>query len=578
VRSAVYQAATASERAAAHRRLARLVADDPDRFAWHTAAAASGHDAEAADLLQTTAERARARGGWAGAARALERSAQLTADPGRATERLLQAATAAMYAGQSRWVDDLITTARPLAVGQQAAQVDALACWALSHTLRHRDAVTLALRAMRDPVVGLGPLVSASVAAYQSGDPDLTARIAGALEERNPGAADPAALWIRSATDPLGQAITIGGEIDAMVAAVDGELERLGHLTLNATSGTARAVDHPLAADFTEAFLRLLERPGTSGVNALVSNTAGATLVDAGRWDEAWQRMTEAASIAEATGNEIVARQADANLAHLAALRGEPEADAHAARALAGADPEVTRAVGVRARWALGLSAAGAGDWERAYEHLRLVLDGGRPAHPHLSLLALPDVVRAALRTGRTAEASEAAELLRTAVGPGTSARLHALAAHAVALVSDDAESHFRAAVAGLPFHPFERAWAQADLGAWLRRRRRITEARQELTRAAETATRLRARPLAEFVAGELRAAGVRGADSGPDALGELSAQQRQIVRLAAAGLTNRQIGERLFLSPRTVGFHLHQVFPRLGVTSRTQLRDLVDA
>ncbi|WP_165350438.1 helix-turn-helix transcriptional regulator [Xylanimonas protaetiae] len=580
VRSAVYQGATGVERAAVHRRLATLVAADPDRFAWHTAAATAGPDAEVAALLDSTAERARARGGWAGAARALERAAQLTADPAAATERLVRAATAAMYAGQHRWVEDLMAAARPLAVGPQRSLVDSLSAWALSQTFRHADAVDLALSAVREPVAGLGPLVSAAVAAYQAGDPRLAARTARALDDLAPGADDPAALWIRASTDPLGQAVPTGAAIDALLAAVDGVAARLGHLALNATSGTAYVVDHPRAVDITAAFLHLLGQPGTSGVNALVANTAGAVLVDAGRWDEAWSRMTEAVSVAEATGGELVARQAGANLAHLAALRGDPEAADLATRALAGVDPDVTRAVGVRARWALGLAAAGAGDWERAYQHLRLLLDDGRPAHPHLALYALPDLVAAALRTGRPAEARAAAHALGTAVGPGTSVRLHALAAHAAGLVAPDgaAERLFRAALDGLHGEPFERARARADLGAWLRRRRRISEAREELALAAETAARLGARPLAAFVAGELRAAGVREADAAPDALEDLSAQQRQIVRMAASGLTNRQIGERLYLSPRTVGFHLHQVFPRLGVTSRTQLRDVVGA
>lgn len=164
--------------------------------------------------------------------------------------------------------------------------------------------------------------------------------------------------------------------------------------------------------------------------------------------------------------------------------------------------------------------------------------------------------------------------------GIDASPRLRALISRARGLLAgpEDAEPHFRTALADpvLEHWPFERAQTLLDLAEWLRRRRRIAEARAPLNEALETFRRLGARPWIERARAESRAAGLDVAVTAPDALAELSPQQQQIVRLAARGLTNREIGENLFLSPRTVGSHLYRSFPKLGVTARSQLRDLI--
>jgi DNA-binding CsgD family transcriptional regulator len=167
------------------------------------------------------------------------------------------------------------------------------------------------------------------------------------------------------------------------------------------------------------------------------------------------------------------------------------------------------------------------------------------------------------------------------AIADGASPRLRALVSRARDLLADpeDAEPHFRAALAdpGLEHWPFERAQTLLDLAEWLRRRRRVTEARGPLAEALRTFRRLGARPWIERAGSEARAAGLDITDPAPDALARLSPQQQQIIRLAARGLTNREIGERLLLSPRTVGSHLYRSFPKLGVAARSQLRDLVE-
>jgi DNA-binding CsgD family transcriptional regulator len=141
------------------------------------------------------------------------------------------------------------------------------------------------------------------------------------------------------------------------------------------------------------------------------------------------------------------------------------------------------------------------------------------------------------------------------------------------------AEAHLRGAVADptLAAWPFEWAQAHLQLGEWLRRERRIAEARRPLRDAIDTFRALGAHPWTERALSESRAAGVSSPSRSSDVLAALSPQQQEIVRLAADGLTNREIGERLFLSPRTVGSHLYRSFPKLGVSSRSRLRDLLD-
>ncbi|MFF4347207.1 LuxR C-terminal-related transcriptional regulator [Streptomyces sp. NPDC001530] len=152
---------------------------------------------------------------------------------------------------------------------------------------------------------------------------------------------------------------------------------------------------------------------------------------------------------------------------------------------------------------------------------------------------------------------------------------------HAAALTGDpkDAEHHFRLATVNPVGDqwPLARAQARLHYAQWLRRRRRSLEARPLLATALESFTRLGASALAEEARAELRASGVATAPAQADPLAELTAQQRQIVRLAARGLRNREIAEQLMLSPRTVSSHLYNVYPKLGVSSRNQLRDLFD-
>ncbi|HSZ49003.1 MAG TPA: LuxR C-terminal-related transcriptional regulator, partial [Streptosporangiaceae bacterium] len=198
------------------------------------------------------------------------------------------------------------------------------------------------------------------------------------------------------------------------------------------------------------------------------------------------------------------------------------------------------------------------------------------------SYLGVADLAAAAVHADRRIEGRDVLEHALSRLDGGVSARLEQLIARARGILAgpDGAEAHFGTALADPAGDqwPFERAQLQLDYAEWMWRRRRINDAKPVLTQALATFRLLRARSWAQRAEAELRACGVpvAGTPADRDALGELTPQQRQIVRLASHGLTNREIGDRLFLSPRTVSSHLYRSYPKLGVAGRNQLRDVI--
>lgn len=305
--------------------------------------------------------------------------------------------------------------------------------------------------------------------------------------------------------------------------------------------------------------------------------------LERGRWEQAREACARTTAVGRAAGlDHAVACAATVDATVLAFQGDASSARTRAEDALTLIDPLESRSVFVYARRALGTAAAAEGAYETAYGQLRMVFTAdGAPVHYHASYPALADLAAAAVRCGRHEEAALIVERSASALADNASPRLRALISRARGLLADpdDAEPHFRAALADpvLEYWPFERAQTLLDLAEWLRRRRRIAEARGPLTDALETFRRLGARPWIERARAESRASGLDVTDAAPDALAELSPQQQQIIRLAARGLTNREIGEKLFLSPRTVSSHLYRSFPKLGITARSQLRDLIE-
>jgi DNA-binding CsgD family transcriptional regulator/tetratricopeptide (TPR) repeat protein len=596
VRSAIYHSAPFAQRAAAHRQLAEALYDQPDRRAWHLAAAALHPDEHVAALLEATAAQAQRRGGAAAAALAMERAAELSPDPEDQARRLVAAASAAVPAGQADWVQDL--AARALAVtADPGLRLTARhhAGWALAWSGRRSAAlpalISVAEEAARDqPALAWDALGSAATVAYQSGMPasrQAVSRALGLLERQGPPSPGRAPgidvnvlrLWIRVSADPVGSRNQLLPYLHKIVGSPleEPSLWRMG-------SAAWLLDESDLAITLLQDAMQRLRAPGVRGTSGGSLTALGWVYIDTGRWDEAQEAAAEAADLAEANQMELVAASADVIAATVLALRGDSgAARRHAAKALATIDPAECGLVAARARRALGVAALADGSYLQAFTQLGgLFSEDGVPLHNYASYLGVADLAAAAVRADRRMEGCEVLERALGSLGGTVSPRLEQLIGRARGILAgpDGAEAHFGKALADPAGDqwPFERAQLRLDYGEWLRRRRRINDAKPVLAEALGTFRRLGARSWAQRAQAELRACGVAvtGAPGDRGALGELTPQQRQIVRLASDGLTNREIGDRLFLSPRTVSSHLYRSYPKLGVADRHQLRDVI--
>jgi DNA-binding CsgD family transcriptional regulator len=597
VRSAVYHGAPFAERAAAHLKVADAVRDQADRYAWHLAAAALEPDEDVAALLEESAAQAQRRGGTAAAARALERAAELSPGEQDKARRLLAAADLALPAGQADWVRDLAGKVLTLTSNPDlriAARVKA--GWSLLWSGRNAEAldtlVSVAAEASPTwPVLAWDATGLAATVAYQTGLPEACAKARAALDaldalgepvvpadDRPAGWADEHRIWITACTDPFG-----------------GRAETVPYVHRTArrslwdpckVGGAAWILDETeLAVRVLREGLSQLRAPGIRGASGGVLSALEWACIDSGRWDEALAAACEASDIAAAYKMETVACLADLATATVAAMRGDDDRVAPLlARVRAAVDTSEYRGFAARIRHAAGLAALAQGNYVTAYAQLSaLFAADGTPLHQRFSYLAIADLAAAAARADRRLEASTLVERALARVDPAPGPRLEQLAARARGLLAGfaDAEAYFAAPLADPAGDtwPFDRAQLRLDYGEWLRRQRRINDAKPVLGAALETFRRLGAAPWATRAEAELRACGVasQAAPAFPDALDGLTAQQREIVILAGRGLTNTEIADRLFLSPRTVASHLYRSYPKLGIAGRHQIRDLID-
>ena len=338
-----------------------------------------------------------------------------------------------------------------------------------------------------------------------------------------------------------------------------------------------------LAITLLQDAMDRLRAPGMLGTSGGSLTVLGWAYIDTGRWDEALEAAAEAASVAEANQMDLVAASADVITATVLALRGDSDAARrHADRALAAVDPAECGLVAARARRALGVAALADGSYLQAFTQLRgLFSEDGTPCTttpPTSGWRISPPPRSTPAGRWKDARSSSTHSAASTEVPlPGSGSSLPAPAASSPA--RSGAEAHFDKALsdpAGEQW-PFERAQLRLDYAEWLRRRRRINDAKPVLNEALGTFRRLRCPVMGAARRG--RAESVRGGrprHGERDALEELTPQQRQIVLLAGRGLSNREIADRLFLSPRTVTSHLYRSFPKLGVAARYQLRDVI--
>ena len=585
LRTAVYQDVPLGERLALHQALAGALTGpgDVDRRAWHLAAALTAPDEDVAAELERIAGLAGRRSGHAAAAAAYERAVRLTPDPATRVRRLILAAEAAGEAGAVDRALELAgqVTEPPADVAQRARLTQVVAFsrfWQGQEAQAYRLLVDLA--GDLDAHEAVETLLEAAYIAWFTGQRELLDAVDRLTALRVP-AEDRLLPMVRLLVAGLSVATGRAAEADAVDktfgeavrAAGDDYRELLFACAVQVVSGRDRQ-----AQELVET---LIARTRAAGLIAWLPNLlfvqAEAQLAH-GQHRDAATTAEEALRIAVAAGLSQWPSQLSGVLAYLAAIGGDEER----CRELADPILAVPGDPGLpRARWALAMLDLGHGRAadarDRLVELARVHDDYGVSV-----TRSAPDLVEAAVRAGSPAPAVAAAARYASWAGRTGQAWARALASRCQALLApdDEAERHYQEALAlhQADHRPFERARTALLYGEWLRRARRKAEASTHLRGARADFERLGATPWAARAATELTATGVGGA---PDpaapagVAGVLTPQELRIARLAARGLSNRDIAAQLFLSPRTVGFHLYKAYPKLGVLSRGELAGL---
>ena len=319
-----------------------------------------------------------------------------------------------------------------------------------------------------------------------------------------------------------------------------------------------------------------LRHQGRLGLLAQVLVVRAWDAIHLGRFDDATRDADEGGRLALETGQPVWTAGSQIAQALLAGVRGdEPLAEALGAQAERAILPLRLGNLLAVLQLARGLAALSAGRYADAYDHLRRMFDPSDVAFNQIEFYAAVGyLAEAAVHAGRRAEARDLMPMLE-ALGKRTPAPLlHVGLGYARAVLADDgdAEGPYAAALGKAAAWPFDGARLRLAYGAWLRRRRRVAESRDPLRAARDTFDRLGATPWTDRARRELRASGERSLErpiARPEAL---SPQELQIARMAADGLSNREIAERLFVSHRTVGSHLYRIFPKLGIVARAEL------
>jgi DNA-binding CsgD family transcriptional regulator/tetratricopeptide (TPR) repeat protein len=592
VRAAAYHGAPLASRQAAHRALADVLDGQPDpdgRRAWHRAAAASGRDEQVAAELVRTAERYRTRGGYAAVSAAYERAAQLTPDSGTRARRLLAAATAAADAGHADRADRLTGAVQQLAedalllaeiallqmarmTGDHTERIAELAAAVLPIASRYPErAAAMLTQALRSAMSVERELTSQLLAHID----DLPLPPHARLQPLDEATVQRARFLVGDPAAELGPVREAVAAIrqDPQSAEPDGRVAASAMAFFLGDADATREISAALAAE--------CRRLGTPAWLPGALQGLTMTLIMSGDWAVARASATEGLKLAHDMG--ALPRAAFlANLLGLLAAHTGDDDDCEAWMAeclrLGGSTPFNTNSRSS----SLALLDLGNGRFGAALDRLAKLRGDGWGDN---SFMWLPDLVEAAARTGNVDHANQALarfEAWRSLTGqPWTRAVTH----RCQALVSDDAhaEQHYRAAVGGdYQGRPFEEARSRLVYGEWLRRHRRRGEARAQLADAHETFDDLGAAGWAQRAARELAAVGA--APVAPTdrparpagALAQLTPQELQVVQLAAGGLSNRDIAAQMFLSPRTVGYHLYKAYPKLGISSRVELARLL--
>ena len=592
VRSALYEAATSSERRSAHRALADALARDDaqsDRRAWHLAASVLEHDEDVVRALEEAAERAEDRAGYMAAARALERAAALSADAPAQGRRLASAARAASIVGADEYATALARQALPLVTdpvsGAEIARVFAI--FEIRHG-RPLDVFPTVLEAARavaaaDPQKALELLLFATWVSSDGGDRDGQLEVARLASTIVPAEAD---AWSAFVVDFL---VGCGAMAAGDTARGVPLLERA--IGWASASGDERACywacagalwlgDDALAGDLARESAALARKSGALGILAAALAARSSQLFLAQQFDEAVLAAGEGVQLGEELGADNIVLLPMTVIAGVAAIQGrEDEARSRASEALERAEAHGLVLRAAAARRALALVELAHGRWAEAFEHLD-AFAGVRSGSVTtlVAMVSVPDRIEAGVRAGR---ADEVRSTLSEYEAWASSVRAgwivpRLASCRALLAEGDEATAHFEHAIRlAADARPFDLARIQLLYGEHLRRERRRTDSRVQLRAALDGFERLRAQPWAERARTELRASGETARRRDPAAGATLTAQELQVARYVAEGLSNKEVAAQLFLSPRTIDAHLRSVFAKLGITSRTQLARL---
>ena len=587
-RSAIYADASASQRREAHRALAAALPDrDIDRRAWHLAAAAAGTDETASAALEQAGARSRDRSANATATAAFERAGRLTADGERRARLLREAAGAGWLAGFTDRAVALLEEARDATSDPVTlVEIDQLAGHIATRCgpVMRGHAILTAAAGRADPERAVAMLAEAALACFLAGNPVEMLSVAGRSQSVLPADPSPRARFLAGMT--AGMARIIGGDAAAGAEAVHeavtlaersadlrGDLQLIPWLTLGPLFLRQTGAGRPLL----EHALRTARAHAAVGALPFVLNLIARDQAATDRWAVAGATYQEAIDLARESGQQIELAFGLAGFAWLQARRGrEQECRACAAEALSRCRELGTRLYEIWAT-ALGELELGLGDAAKAaghFEHQQQLLR--ECAITDADLWPAAELTDAYIRLGLDDQAQqEAAEYLAAASAknqPWPLAR--ALRCQGLLAPETGFSGYFEQALRLHEQTPdvFEAARTRLAYGERLRRARNRIRAREQLRAAADAFERLDARPWADRARAELAATGETRRRRDPSTIDELTPQELQIALLLTAGKTTRETAAALFLSPKTVEYHLRHVYQKLGIHSREQL------
>jgi DNA-binding CsgD family transcriptional regulator len=589
VRSAVYGSAPAEERRTAHLALAGATdrETDPDRRAWHLAAAAAAPDERVAVELERSAGRAQARGGLAAAAALLQRAVALTQQPERLADRALSAAQASLQAGALDAALGVVATAedRPLDEFQQA-RVDLLRAQIAFASNRGRDAPPLLLGAAKR----LEPL-DLTLARETYLDALMAAQFAGRFASGAASEVAQAALAAPPSPSPrapdflldgLALVITEGHSAAAPLLQRAVDAFRNEGLVANggfrwawlAEAAALEVWDHDTWHELTVREVQLIREAGAMTALPLALSASIVVQIFAGELDAAASLTDEVKNVTEAIGSHL----APYGRLMLAAWRGQQPELSGLIEATVKEVVQRGEGIGLSTtQWLNAVLNNGLGQYENALAAAQELLEPPTPRLDQTIGWVLPELIEAAARSGHTELGRDALAQLADITRPAGSDWALGIEARSRALLSDGpaAEALYREAIERLGRTRLRPELARAHLlyGEWLRREHRRVDARAQLRAAHGEFTSIGMEAFAERARGELLATGEHVRRRTVETRDDLTPQERQIAQLAGDGLSNSEIGARLFLSQHTVAYHLRKVFSKLEITSRIQLR-----